>query len=71
MRAVSLFYRHRKMNSLATCVVAAGQRRIVANVWRRLLQMGHYAEYDYLIVNDDFDTAPAISKLPLTQSFYV
>ncbi len=24
---------------------------------KRLQEMSHYAEYDYLIVNDDFDTA--------------
>ncbi len=36
---------------------AAGKiAKSLPNEWRKRLEMSHYAEYDYLIVNDDFDT---------------
>ena len=58
IRAVSLFYRHRKMNWIAACVVAADSEEVIAKrMAQAVAEMSHYAEYDYLIVNDDFDAA--------------
>ena len=59
IRAVSLFYRRRKMSWIAACVAAVRTaKRSLQSVWNEAVaEMSHYAEYDYLIVNDDFDAA--------------
>lgn len=46
------------MNWTVACAAAAGQRRGDRETdGPAVAEMSHYAEYDYLIVNDDFDTA--------------
>ena len=58
-RGVSLFYRRPKLNWTAA-LRGRGQDSeevIAKRMAQAVAEMSHYAEYDYLIVNDDFDTA--------------
>ncbi|GHL95181.1 guanylate kinase [Escherichia coli] len=55
---VSLFYRRPKLNWTAVYTVAVRTAKVIAKrMAQAVAEMSHYAEYDYLIVNDDFDTA--------------
>jgi guanylate kinase len=57
-RAVSLFCRRQKMSWIAACVAAVRTAKSDRKAYgQAVAEMSHYAEYDYLIVNDDFDTA--------------
>ncbi len=46
------------MNWTVACAAAADSEEVIAKrMAQAVAEMSHYAEYDYLIVNDDFDTA--------------
>lgn len=45
------------MNWTVACAAAADSEGDRETDGQAVAEMSHYAEYDYLIVNDDFDTA--------------